>query len=158
MYPDKPRVRAPKRSGVDKEEERAWVGFYRRVRSDAAVAAEVLAQLEADPESKRAHLALYLSCRESLRRHKHRQQRNRRIGQGLRRLLAGLAAWVFGPMQRAWSDSREIVIEALPEATGGHRRRPPSERRVQVGSEPAPHDLDGVPTRRWETDATRRVA
>jgi uncharacterized protein YeaO (DUF488 family) len=73
-----------KRTSVESEEERAWVSFYRRVRTDVAIATEVLAQLEADPESRRAHLALYLCCRESLRVHKARQARNKRFGQFVR--------------------------------------------------------------------------
>ena len=36
-----------------------------------------LAQFESDPEMKRAHLALYLCCKESLRMHKARQARNK---------------------------------------------------------------------------------
>jgi hypothetical protein len=77
---DQPKVRT-KRSGIEHEEERAWVGFYQRVRSDAAIATEVMAQLDADPEMKRRHLALCLCCKQSLRTHKARQQRDKRIGQ-----------------------------------------------------------------------------
>ena len=48
----------PRRSGIESEEERAWVGFYQRVGRDPAIATEVMAQLESDPEMKRTHLAL----------------------------------------------------------------------------------------------------
>jgi hypothetical protein len=65
MSLEKPRPR-PRRSGIESEEERAWVGFYRRVGRDPAIATEVMAQLESDPEMKRTHLALYLCCKESL--------------------------------------------------------------------------------------------
>jgi hypothetical protein len=63
MFPEKPEKVRPraKRFGVEFEEERAWVSFYRRVRHDATLATEVLAQLEADAEMKRTHLAL-LCC------------------------------------------------------------------------------------------------
>jgi len=74
MSPEKPRPRA-KRCGIEFEEERAWVGFYKRVGRDPAIAAEVMAQLEADVDMKRTHLALYLCCKESLRVHKARQAR-----------------------------------------------------------------------------------
>ena len=85
MSPEKPRPRA-KRCGIEFEEERAWVGFYKRVGRDPAIAAEVMAQLEADVDMKRTHLALYLCCKESLRVHKARQARNKRIGQFVRGL------------------------------------------------------------------------
>jgi hypothetical protein len=68
MSPEKPRPRA-RRCGIEFEEERAWVGFYKRVGRDPAIAAEVMAQLEADVDMKRTHLALYLCCKESLRVH-----------------------------------------------------------------------------------------
>ena len=60
----------PKRSCVEIEESRAWMGFYRRVGQDPVMAAEVMAQLEADPLMKRNHLALYLCCKQSLRTQK----------------------------------------------------------------------------------------
>ena len=47
MSPERPRPHA-RRSGIELEEERAWVGFYQRVGRDPAIAAEVMAQLEAD--------------------------------------------------------------------------------------------------------------
>ena len=56
---DKSRPR-PRRASLESEEERTWVNFYQRVGRDPAIAGEVLAQLESDPEMKRSHLALYL--------------------------------------------------------------------------------------------------
>ena len=114
MFPEKSRPRS-KRSGVEHEEERAWVSFYRRVRADVAIATEVLAQLEADPESKRAHLALYLCCKESLRMHKARQSRNKRIGQLVRWLCHGLFIMPLQGMRRALHLSGDIAVECLPE-------------------------------------------
>jgi len=71
---------SPRRSTIDIEEQRAWVGFYKRVGRDVALAAEVMAQLDGDAEMKRRHLALYLSCKQSIRVHKARQARDKRIG------------------------------------------------------------------------------
>ena len=112
MSIDQPKVRS-KRSGIDYEEERAWVGFYRRVRSDACVATEVMAQLDADPEMKRRHLALYLCCKQSLRTHKARQQRDKRIGQFVR----WLGHCLFVVPIRAVQRSGQLAVECLPEAT-----------------------------------------
>ena len=70
----------PRRNAIGIEEERAWVSFYRRAGKDPVIAAEVLAQLDADPEMKREHLALYLCCCESLRLQQAREARNQRFG------------------------------------------------------------------------------
>lgn len=106
-----------KRSSVETEEERAWVSFYRRVRTDVAIATEVLAQLEADPESRRAHLALYLCCKESLRMHKARQARNKRFGQFVRLLCHRLVIVPAQALRRLLSRSGDLVVECLPETT-----------------------------------------
>ncbi len=114
MFPEKPEKTRPraKRFGVEFEEERAWVSFYRRVRHDAALATEVLAQLEADAEMKRTHLALVLCCKESLRDHKAREARNKRIGAFVR----WLCQCVFSAPKRAVRSGVELAVECLPEA------------------------------------------
>ena len=111
---EKTRLR-PKRSGVEFEEERAWVSFYRRVRADVAIATEVLTQLEADPESKRAHLALYLCCKESLRMHKVRNARNKRIGLFVRWLCHGAFIVPMQGLRRGLRTGGDIAVECLPE-------------------------------------------
>ena len=114
MSPEKPQTRA-RRSGVEFEEERAWVTFYRRVGRDTAIATEVLAQLEADPQMKRARLALYLCCKESLRVHQALQARNKRIGQFVRWLCRGLFIAPTRVLQRALHSGGELAVECLPE-------------------------------------------
>jgi hypothetical protein len=106
-----------RRHNLAREEERAWVGFYQRVRSDAGTAAEVLAQLDRDPEMKSMHLALYLCCKESLRRHKARTARNQRIGQAVRALCAVLFTWPWGQTRTALARGRDLAIECLPDAS-----------------------------------------
>ncbi|MDO8943163.1 MAG: hypothetical protein Q7U75_08250 [Desulfobacterales bacterium] len=114
MSPDKPRPRA-KRCGIEFEEERAWVGFYKRVGRDPAIAAEVMAQLEADAVMKRTHLALYLCCKESLRVHKARQARNKRIGQFVRRLGHALLVQPMLGLRTRLRHGGDIAIECLPD-------------------------------------------
>jgi hypothetical protein len=110
MSNDPSRLRS-KLSGIDREEELAWLGFYRSVRNDVCLAAEVIAQLEADPEMKRRHLALYLCCKQSLRIHKAHQQRDRRIGRFVRWLSHG----VFITPVRALKLGARLALECLPE-------------------------------------------
>jgi hypothetical protein len=131
MSPEKPAKPNPRarRVAVEFEEERAWVAFYARVSHDATIAAEVLSQLEADPELKRDRLALYLRCKESLRNHKARQLRNRRISQALRLMFQALlvrpAIAVRGGLQALCG----LAIECLPETRETTASQPPRPRR-----------------------------
>lgn len=116
MSSDKPRPRV-RRSSIETEEERAWIGFYQRVGRDQVIANEILAQLESDPEMKRTHLALYLGCKESLRRHKALQARNQRIGEFVRRLCHELFVRPWRSLQSGLRHGSDIAIECLPQVT-----------------------------------------
>lgn len=105
----------PKRGAIGMEEERAWVSFYRRAGKDPAIASEVLAQLDTDPEMKREHLALYLCCRESLRLHQAREARNQRFGRFVRWLLGGLFVGLPANARRAWGRGSDLAAACLPE-------------------------------------------
>lgn len=111
---EKPRPHS-RRTSIETEEARAWVSFYRRVGRDSAIATEVMTQLESDPELKRLHLALYLCCKESLRRHKARQARHQRIGQFVRRLCHSVLVQPWRSLQAGLRHGRDVVIECLPE-------------------------------------------
>ena len=108
----RPRTR---RSSIEHEEERAWASFYQRVGSDPIIADEVMAQLESDPEIKRTHLALYLCCKKSLRQHKARQARNKRIGQFVRWLCHGLFIRPLRGLRETLGHGSDIAVECLPE-------------------------------------------
>lgn len=118
MSLEKPHPRS-KRPSLEHEEERAWVSFYKRVGNDLALATEVLAQLDSDPDMKRSHLALYLYCKESLRTHKARQARNKRIGAFVRWFCSGLFTQLLVQWPSAWRRSLrrggDIAVECLPE-------------------------------------------
>lgn len=103
-----------KRSGVYSEEEKAWRGFYQRV-GNPDIAVEILHQLDSDADMKRSHLALYLCCKESLRTHKARQIRNKRIGQFVRWLASVLFVTPVQIFRRWLHQSRDIAVECLPE-------------------------------------------
>ncbi|HCE27558.1 MAG TPA: hypothetical protein DET46_01035 [Comamonadaceae bacterium] len=105
----------PRRSAIGIEEERAWVSFYRRAGKDPAIAAEVLAQLDSDPEMKREHLALYLCCRESLRLRQAREARNQRFGRFVRWLLGGLFIRFPVNVRRALGRGSDLAAACLPE-------------------------------------------
>ncbi len=121
----------PRRFGVEFEEEKVWVGFYQRV-GDPVVAVEVMSQLESDPEMKRMYLALYLRCKESLRAHKARQARNKRIGQFVRMVLNAVFIRPVVSIQRLLHHGGDIAVECLPEVA-----KEPATRRVQQLSKEA---------------------
>lgn len=121
MPPKRPR---PRRTTVEREEESVWVDFYRRIRRDTELAAEVLAQLNRDAELLRAHLALFLCCKETLRRDRRRQARHRRIGAFVRWLVRMLFVMPWRVLRRTGQESRDIVVEMLPEVE--QRSAPPA--------------------------------
>lgn len=104
-----------RRSGIEFEEERAWIGFYQRVGRDAAIAAEVMAQLDADADMKRTHLALYLCCKESMRVHKARQARHRRIGQFVRHLAQAIFVRPLLGLRTRLRRGGDLAVECLPD-------------------------------------------
>jgi len=101
-------------TSVALEEEKAWVAFYRRL-ADPAIAAEVIQYLDSDAELKRTHPALYLRCKETLRKNKVRLARTKRIRAFMRRILRALRRDPESSMQpRLRHPARSIVkgIEA----------------------------------------------
>lgn len=126
----------PGRDSVDAEEQRAWVAFYKRVGHDAALAAEVLGQLDGDAEMKRRHLALYLSCRQSVRLHKARQVRNKRIGHWLRLLvrttLLQPVAVATAAVRGVVKGSRDLLVELIATATATASNAEASKRSTRI--------------------------
>jgi hypothetical protein len=114
-----PVQRKPKRSAVAIEEDRTWIRFYRQA-GNADIAAEVLNQLDADIQARHEHLALYLRCRESLRAHKARTQRNKRIGQFVRLGCRVIVAEPLRALRWGVAHAIDLLVECLPKA----RREP----------------------------------
>lgn len=114
-----------RRSGIQREEEKAWISFYRRV-GNPDIAMEVMHQLESDPEMKRLHLALYLRCKESLRAQKARQARHKRIGQFVRMLFGIVFVTPAIAIQKLLRQGGAIAVECLPEV-----RKEPAVRQVK---------------------------
>src|SRR5438093_8591465 len=109
------RITRPYRTSVALEEERLWVGFYRRV-DNPGIAAEVIQHLDGDADQKRSHPALYLRCKESLRKKKARQARTKRIRRFMRRILGGLLRRAESNPHPQLRHNARIVVEGLPES------------------------------------------
>ena len=105
------------RSSVALDEETIWVGFYRRV-ADPAVAADVIEHLNADADLKRMHSALYLSCKESLRKAKASVARRKRVRSMLRRVLRALAPDNKGRRRTTLPHAGRLALEAIPSVHG----------------------------------------
>ena len=119
----------PYRSSVAVEEERVWIAFYRRV-ADPAIAAEVIQHLDADADLKRTHSALYLSCKESLRRKKARHIRTKRIRSLMRKILRALRLHRESNIRPHLRHSDRVVFERLPESTSESAQSAPNALRV----------------------------
>jgi hypothetical protein len=65
------------------EEEKAWASFYRNTR-DQELAAELIAHMDKDAESRMQHSGLYLRCKQSIRLHRAREARAARIANAIR--------------------------------------------------------------------------
>ncbi|RCW65129.1 hypothetical protein [Pseudorhodoferax soli] len=111
---------------VEHLEQQTWVGFYPEARKDAALAAEILTELERDEDFRRRHRGLYLCCQRSIRIQEYRDMRQQRIGAALRRLFAVLfVAWPAAAVEVA-RRTRNLAVDCLPEtsqATTDHRVR-----------------------------------
>lgn len=114
MPQEKSRRAGIRRTSATYEEEKAWIGFYRRI-GDPAIAAELIQHLDADPDLKRAHPALYLRCKQTLRRNKERQARAKRIGQFVRMFIGTVVVAPLAALRRALHIGRDIAVECLPE-------------------------------------------
>lgn len=115
----------PHRVSVAYEEEKAWIAFYRRI-GDPSIAAELIQHLDADPDMKRAHPALYLRCKQTVRRNKERQARAKRIGYFVRMIMSVAVISPLMAMRRALRIGGDIAVECLPEP-----RIEPAVRRVK---------------------------
>ena len=128
-----PRTRTirPYRSSVAVEEEKVWIAFYRRV-TDPAIALEVIQDLDADADLKRTHSALYLSCKESLRRKKARHIRTKPIRNFVRKILGALGLRRQSNIRPHLRHRGRVILEGLPESTSESAQSAPNALRVSA--------------------------
>lgn len=105
----------PRRTGVDIEEDKVWVGFYEEVRGDAAIAKEIKTLLDDDPNMKHSRQGLYLMCQRKLRLEKERQARNDRIGHFVRGLFTAVFIDFPNALRQATRNGGDIAVACLPE-------------------------------------------
>lgn len=119
----------PRRSSVEHEEDQIWIRFYRSA-GDADSAAELIDYLGSDPELKRKHAALFLKCKQTVRKARQRQAKARRIGHFVRVALRTVLVTPFLALRSALRLGGDIAVECLPEA-GADPAVEPAVRRVK---------------------------
>jgi hypothetical protein len=113
MQEQPPRPLAHLVSRRSAEEDRAWAQLYAAIHQPSA-AEEVVKQLDADPQSKRNHLALYIRAKTTLREQKVSEARSQRVGAFVR---LALTVTVLGPVRlvaRAFVAIRDVTVASMP--------------------------------------------
>lgn len=114
QYPQlQPRPHTPAPNRRYAEEDRAWSQLYAAI-GQTSTAEEVVKQLDADSQSKRSHLALYIRARTTLREQKAADARNQRIGAFVRQAFALMVLGPLRLLRSALSFGAGIAVEALP--------------------------------------------
>ena len=121
---------APYRSAED----RAWDALYRSV-NDPSTAAEVVELFDADPDVRKAHLALYLRCRQTVRAMELRRMRIERVAAFLQMAFFFVIARPFVGMIRLFRGGTDVAIEMMPKGqrlvSGSNKKSEPAGRRAR---------------------------
>lgn len=115
------------------EEDRAWSRLYRTV-GNASTAEEVVKALDADPQAKQSHLALYLQARTTMRHQKAIVARNERVGASIRGALTFLFVSPVRLLRSTLSASAELAVEVLPPVA---QAEPAQSRATTLKTDPA---------------------
>lgn len=101
------------------EEDKVWISFYRNV-SDPVLAAELLAHLDKEVDSRKQYAGLYLRCKQSIRRERERQARAKRYGKAMRVVLrymvlapARIVARILRPQLSAAQFGGAVALQVL---------------------------------------------
>lgn len=117
----------PRRSSVEYEEDQVWIRFYRSA-ADAESAEELIEYLGSDPELKKKHAALYLKCKQTVRKARERQARARRIGKFVRMVLYATLVTPFKALRSVLRHGSDIAVECLPESDAESAAEPATRR------------------------------
>lgn len=127
-----------RRSAAADEEEKVWVSFYRNA-SDPALAAELIAHLDKDADSRMQYPGLYLRCKQSVRRNREREARAKRTASALRSIYrtivqvpVGVFISVLRQLRAAARFGGDVALDVcdggVPAARTSVGRRSPSSR------------------------------
>lgn len=115
-------------------EDRAWDALYRSV-NDPSTAAEVVELFDADPDVRKAHLALYLRCRQTVRAIELRRMRIERVAAFLQMAFFFVITTPVVGMIRLFRGGTDVAIELMPkpqgQVSGPSRKSEPAAKRVR---------------------------
>ena len=95
------------------EEDRAWYHLYRDC-GQVTLAQEIVRHLDADPQTRQLHAALYLRSRETILKHQGRQFRNARIANAIRATWHVLFARPAHGVMNLFRGVGGVAVELLP--------------------------------------------
>lgn len=107
------------------EEDRAWSYLYRDA-NDPSVAAEVIEHLDAHPDVRCAHTALYLRCKRTVRHQRTQEARVRVIASAIRLAMTYVVVKPFHAIRSLLRAGTDVAAESLPQT-----RNEPAVRRVR---------------------------
>lgn len=111
-------------------EERAWEALYRTV-GDCATALELVKHFDADPDTRRCHLALYLRCRQTIRAAHVRTVRNRRIAAIVHLVVRAVLVVPLTRLWRTYQSGTDLTIEIIAQSPTTLSKPEPAVRRVR---------------------------
>lgn len=121
---------APYRSAED----RAWDALYRSV-NDPSTATEVVELFDADPDVRKAHLALYLRCRQTVRAMELRRMRIERVATFLQVAFFFVITTPCVGLIRLFRDGSDVAVELMPkpqrQVSVSSRKSEPAARRAR---------------------------
>jgi len=141
---------------VAEEEEKVWVSFYRNAH-DPHLAAELIAHMDKDADSRIRYPGLYLRCKQSLRRNREREARARRTANALRSMLRFIVLTPFSvlvsllrQLRAGARFSSHVILDVCDGAvTAAPSARPRATRHAPVDSTAptaaSPHAVDPAP-------------
>lgn len=143
-------------ASVERAEERTWIGFYERVDRDPALAIEIMALLDSEPDSKRRLPALYLTCKQSVRHHKAREARDRRKGELVRLLIRSMIVQPLSTGRRFLARVAGVLAACVPISSSAGTARRSGSKPGEPRSESASRNVQRLPrgTRQGERDRT----
>lgn len=149
------------------EEEKVWVSFYRNA-SDPILAAELLAHMDKDADSRKQYPGLYLRCRQSIRRERERQARARRYGNAMHVFLryvvlapARIVARILRPLRSVARFGGAVALQVVDGDASTPARRAGGERNgnasyaVKVAAGVGGSDAEGDATAAAPADVSR---
>ena len=126
QHQPEPRQYTPAPNRRYAEEDRAWSQLYAAI-GQTSTAEEVVKQLDADLQSKRTHLALYIRAKTTLREQKVADARIERTGAFVRHALDFMILGPLRLLRAALSLGASVAVEAMPPV-----RREPAKARTSV--------------------------